>query len=178
MPAVAAAAIVIRSLVLEPPLRELADRGLCAAYLAGRVPSRRRKGLEEPARLRIGLAVDRVAEPVGHDDDQPAAIDERELETQELRVALRLAEEREGRPEVARRVDDCHPDLEVVALGRRQQGVQALGLRLVDLGRERQEEPLDEEVVTRRIPVRPRGRRQGEESKGAGEHRHSPDQSV
>ena len=185
MPAVAAAAMVMRSLDVEPPpaLRDFEvvpfgcgeplhgdDRGL---DLLRRVPPGRWKVLQHLRSLRVRIAVHRGAVALRHHDEQAVAIHERQLEPEELGVLLRLVEERERSAEIRRAHDDRDSDPIVLLLRFPQQSVQPIHLLLVDRLREREEDALRQQIVARRIAVRPRYRRR-EQRSGDRSEQHGP----
>ena len=130
--------------------------------LLRRVPPGRRELLQHGTPLRIGIALDGIAVPRRHDDEQPVAVHKRELEPEELRVLLWLAEKREGRAEIGRAEDHRDPDPEMLLVRFAQDTVEAFHRAAVDLRREREEDVLCQEVVAGRVAVRPRRRRRTE----------------
>src|SRR5438034_7605617 len=113
--------------------RELADRGRRALDLLRRVLAWRRQRLHDSLAGRIRLTADRVAVAVRHHDEEPAAVLERQLETEELGVLLRFVVQREGRAEVVARSDDRDSDLEVVLVRGADRVGEAPGRARVDL---------------------------------------------
>src|SRR5262245_966606 len=142
---------------------KLPDRDRGRLDLLRRVRTGRRQAPQHAGRRRVRLSADCVAVAVRHHDEQAPAVHELELEPEELRIALRLAEERERRAEIRRRVDYRRLDLVPGLVSGLERLVQLLRSSLVDSGRQRQEAVAHEQVVARRVAVRARDAWKGEE---------------